>query len=133
MQFYRFNTTLLEELEAKTEENKELEELFAVRNIGEQVVNRCLIKWKNMIHEDTTWEDGAFLKSQFCSFNLEDKVGHAEGGSDREHGSMEYELVEARLKPRVFYTVEDCGYENMCNQLLRISFFFNRSMAMKIF
>jgi hypothetical protein len=54
----------------------EPEDILASRTIvvqGEEV-NQLLVQWKGQKVEEATWEDAVSLKSQFPTFNLEDKV-----------------------------------------------------------
>ena len=60
--------------------NVELEDLLAERNTQER--GEVLVKWKNLLDFEATWEPIDAVKEQFHEFSLEDKVNVEGGGID---------------------------------------------------
>jgi hypothetical protein len=66
----------LPELEGEKDILIEPEEVLARRTVqvqGEKV-DQVLIRWKDQVMEEATWEDTIAIKSQFPNFCLEDKA-----------------------------------------------------------
>lgn len=79
---YGEQNELPDHLEGEKGTTYEPEVILACRTVqvqGEEVC-QILVQWKGQKAEEATWEDAVFLKSQFPSFNLEDKV-EISGGS----------------------------------------------------
>jgi hypothetical protein len=55
-----------------------------VKHQGEEI-KQVLIHWKDRSADEATWEDEIMIRSQFPSFDLEDKVNTDGGGIDRAH------------------------------------------------
>lgn len=71
-------------------------------------VRQVLIHWKGRTAEEAMWEDEIMIRSQFPSFDLEDKVNIEGGGVDRIHVAAEDRTPEQLIHhttggPRILY------------------------------
>ena len=67
-------------ISAELDWNVELEDILAERNTHER--GEVLVKWKNLLDFEATWEPIDVVKEQFHEFPLEDKVNVEGGGID---------------------------------------------------
>lgn len=84
---YHEEEALSELLSDEQTEIFEPEAVLGTRKIKQQgeEIKQVLIQWKGKTTDEATWEDVIMMKSQFPTFNLEDKVLIEEGGVDRGH------------------------------------------------
>jgi hypothetical protein len=82
---YQEESELPDNLTGEQDELYEPEAILAARKVQQQgkTVTQLLVHWKGKTAEEATWEDLILFKSQFPSFNLEDKVVVEGGGIDR--------------------------------------------------
>jgi hypothetical protein len=82
---YQEEGDLPDHLGGEQDELSEPEAILATRKVQQQgqAVTQLLVHWKGKVPEEATWEDLILFKSQFPSFNLEDKVVVEGGGIDR--------------------------------------------------
>jgi hypothetical protein len=95
---YREESKLPDHLEGDKGNYYEPENILAQRTIivqGEEVC-QLLVQWKGQKAEDATWEDAVSLKSQFPTFNLEDKVVISGGSIVRNDDGPVSENVDLR-------------------------------------
>jgi hypothetical protein len=88
----------LPELEGEKDILIEPEEVLARRTVqvqGENV-DQVLIRWKDQVVEEATWEDTIVIKSQFPNFCLEDKAMLSGGSVVRARTSGEEEALAHR-------------------------------------
>ncbi|GAU35788.1 hypothetical protein TSUD_56650 [Trifolium subterraneum] len=82
--FYQEDEELPELMEEYTD-LFEPEAVLAARKVTHQneEVKQVLVQWKGRTADEATWEDEIVIRSQFPSFDLEDKVSSEGGGMDR--------------------------------------------------
>ncbi|KAI5383048.1 hypothetical protein KIW84_070446 [Lathyrus oleraceus] len=84
---YHEEADLSDQLEGEEPTPLEPERVLASRKVAEtgQEMQQWLIQWAGKTPEEATWEDVVNMRSQFPTFNLEDKVNVSGGGVDENH------------------------------------------------
>jgi hypothetical protein len=108
---YHDDDELPELLSDEQAEVYEPEAVLGTRKIkqhGEEV-KQVLVQWKGKAADEATWEEVIMMKSQFPTFNLEDKVLAEGGGVDRAHAADS--LPHETRGPRAWLV-----YSRRCNK-----------------
>jgi hypothetical protein len=100
---YQEDNELPDNMAGEQEEMYEPEAILADREIQQNgtTVKQVLVHWKGKPSEEATWEDLILFKSQFPSFNLEDKVVGEGEGIDR-HESHEQLVNGVTNGPKIW-------------------------------